>query len=115
LNLGYIIRNVDGDGERILDIPKGWWDHSVAWLDNDESVLICAFDDVDHIRDPDRSMQLYRYDLATDEITQLTQDLEYKMHVDWISDLVSLCTPCFNRIHGPRKIEIITVGFNGIM
>ena len=89
----YIIRNVDGGGEKILDIPKGWWDHSVAWMDNGEAVLICAFDDVDHIRDPDRSTQLYRYDLATDEITQLTHNLEYKMHVDWISDEVYAVSP----------------------
>ena len=89
----YIIRNVNGGGERILDIPNGWWDHSVAWMDNGEAVLICAFDDVDHIKDQDRSTQLYRYDLATDEITQLTHSLEYKMYVDWISDEVYAVSP----------------------
>ena len=84
----YIIRNAEGGEEQILDIPQGWMPNSVSWMDNGEAVLICAFDDVDHLDDPDRSMQLYRYDLATKEITQLTHNLEHKMNVDWISDSV---------------------------
>ena len=84
----YIIRNADGSGENILDIPKNWMPNAVSWMDNGKAVLICAFDDIDHLDDPDRSMQLYRYDLATKEITQLTHDLEHKMNIDWISDRV---------------------------
>ena len=89
----YIIRNADDGGENILNIPKGWMPNAVSWMDNGEAVLICAFDDVDHLDDPDRTMQLYRYDLATKEITQLTHDLEHKMNIDWISDRVYTVSP----------------------
>lgn len=89
----YIIRNADGGEEQILEIPQGWMPNSVSWMDNGKAVLICAFDDVDHLDDPDSSMQLYRYDLATKEITQLTHDHEHKMNVDWINDNVYAVSP----------------------
>lgn len=84
----YIIRDANGGGEKILDIPRSWTPNAVSWMDHGKAILICAFDDVDHLNDPDRSTQLYRYDLATKEITQLTHSLEHKMDIDWVSDHV---------------------------
>ena len=89
----YNIRNVNGGALQTLDIPKDWMPHSVAWMNRGRSVLFSAYDDFANQKDPNRSSQLYRYDLASQQITQLTHNLEAQWNGDWISDKVYAVSP----------------------
>ncbi|MDE0087664.1 MAG: hypothetical protein OXU23_18215 [Candidatus Poribacteria bacterium] len=82
----YIIRNVNGGATERLNIPKGWVARSVAWMNGQESVLFSAFVDFEHKDEWNRTrwVQLYKYDLASEQITQLTHDPGSKMSADWV-------------------------------
>ena len=82
----YRIYNLNDGGTQTLNIPEGWSPYSVAWMDGQKSVLLCAFVDFEHILARDRWTQIYKYDIASGTITQLTHDRGGKRGADWISD-----------------------------
>lgn len=67
-----IIHNIDDDSTRTLKIPENWSPYSVEWMDGQRSVLFSAYEDE---RDNFLPVvfKIYKYDLATDEITFLTE------------------------------------------
>ena len=73
----YIIRDVNGDTSQTLNIPEGWVPRSVAWMDDGKSVLFSAFVDFEHRKEWNRTrwLQLYKYNIASQQITQLTNSL----------------------------------------
>lgn len=89
----YIIRNLNGRTQR-LRIPENWVLSSVAWMDDGKSVLFSAFVDFDHRDEQNRTRwaQLYKYDIASGTITQLTHGRGSKWGVDWVRDDVSSVT-----------------------
>ncbi len=80
----YIIRNADGSTPRRLAIPKNWTPGSVAWMNRSKSVLFSAIDFA-HWDKPNHFEQLYRYDIATKHIRQLTHGPGDKWGEDWVS------------------------------
>ena len=82
----YQIRNLNGNETQTLKIPSGWYPNSVAWMDGQKSVLFGAFVDYEHILDRDRWTQIYKYDIASGIITQLTFDHHNQMEADWVSN-----------------------------
>jgi len=80
----YMIRNADGRVPRRLAIPTNMWPGSVAWMNRDRSVLFSAIAFA-HRDDRNRFRQIYRYDLATKNIRQLTDGPGDKWSVDWVS------------------------------
>ena len=82
----YRIYNLNDGGTQTLSIPEGWWPYSVAWMNGQKSVIFCAFVDFEHRLDHNRWTQIYKYDIASRTITQLTHDRGGKWGADWISD-----------------------------
>ena len=82
----YLIRDVNGGGAHPLKVPEDWIPYSVAWMDDGESVLFSAFVDFEHWQDRDRWAQVYKYDVGSGIITQLTHDRGDKLSADWVSD-----------------------------
>ncbi len=80
----YMIRNADGDAPQVLAIPKDWTPNSVAWMNRGESVLFSAIKFA-HWDNPNHFEQLYRYDIATRKVRQLTDDPGDKWSADWLS------------------------------
>ena len=88
----YRIYNLNDGGTQTLKIPEGWWPYSVTWMNGQNSVLFCAFVDYEHRQDHNRWIQIYRYDIASGIITQLTHDRGNKRGADWVSDDASNVT-----------------------
>ena len=67
-----IIHNMDDDTTRTLKMPENWNPSSLAWMDGQQSVLFSAYE---YERDNRRPVvvKIYKYDLATDGITFLTE------------------------------------------
>ena len=67
-----IIHTIDDDTTRTLKIPENWWPNYVEWMDEQRFVLFSAFE---YDRENKRAgvSKIYKYDLATDEITFLTE------------------------------------------
>ena len=82
----YRIHNLNEGGTQTLNIPEGWAPYSVIWMNGQKSVLFCAFVDYEHRLDRNRWTQIYKYDIASGIITQLTHDRGNKRGADWISD-----------------------------
>lgn len=80
----YITRKADGSAPQTLDIPKDIMPGSVAWMNRGRSVLFSGIVDFDNRRDPIRYVQVYRYNLATKKIRQLTRDPGDKWNLDWV-------------------------------
>ncbi|RKU29123.1 hypothetical protein C6497_06960 [Candidatus Poribacteria bacterium] len=82
---GRVLRN-----RRILKIPEKWRIHSVCWFDNDKQVLIAAreFDAVIH-----RQIDIYKYNLGNNQITNLTNDPKDDLAPNWISDNILSVSP----------------------
>lgn len=83
-----------GGEKQFLNTPKGWYIHSLAWIDNGKAVLITA---EEHDK-PDRQYDIYRYDLANDKITNLTNNPRDDFEPHWISDSTLSVTPRSNKI-----------------
>lgn len=67
-----IIQNIDDGNTRTLKIPENWYPSSLAWMDGQQAVLFSAYEyERDHRRPVE--IKIYKYDLATDEITFLTE------------------------------------------
>ena len=79
-----VIRERDTRIRTVLKTPKNWLPFSVCWMDRGKSVLIAARD----LADPDRGYDIYRYHLASDEITNLTNSPGSDYAADWIDDAV---------------------------
>ena len=88
----YITRDLSGGASQQLTIPENWYPHSVAWMDDGKSVLFCAYVPSEDPDDQDRWTQIYRYDITSGAITQLTHNRGHKPSVDWVSDDASSVT-----------------------
>jgi len=77
-----VIQKHGARDRRILKTPQKWLIHDVCWTDNGKQVLIAA---EEHAA-PDRQIEIYRYNLSNDKITNITNDLEDDWSPDWISD-----------------------------
>ncbi len=67
-----IIQNIDDDSTRTLKIPENWYPSSLAWMDGQQAVLFSAYE-YERDRHGPIEIKIYKYDLATDEITFLTE------------------------------------------
>ena len=67
----YMIRNMDDGDTQTLEIPEDWIPSSVAWMDGKRSVLFSSYK-FEMLRSQDPGTQIYKYDIASAEITQLT-------------------------------------------
>jgi len=77
-----VIQKHGARDRRVLKTPQKWLIHDVCWTDNGKQVLIAA---EEHAA-PDRQIEIYRYNLSNDKITNITNDLEDDWSPDWISD-----------------------------
>ncbi len=77
-----VIQKHGARDRRVLITPQEWLIHDVCWVDNGKQVLIAA---EEHAA-PDRQIEIYRYNLSNDKITNITNDLEDDWSPDWISD-----------------------------
>ena len=77
-----VIQKHGARNRRVLITPQEWLIHDVCWTDNGKLVLIAA---EEHAA-PDRQIEIYRYNLSNDKITNITNDLEDDWSPDWISD-----------------------------
>ena len=84
----YIIRNIDDDSTQILEIPDNWAPFSVDWMDENRSVLFSAYDFNKREARP-LVTEIYKYDISSGEITQLTNG----SHARWVSDDVFSVSP----------------------
>ena len=84
-----VIHNHGTKARRILETPKDWLIHSACWMDNGKQVLIGA----EALDAPHRQIDLYRYNLANGNITNLTNHPRDDYSPDWISDRVLSVTP----------------------
>lgn len=67
-----VIHNIDDDTIQTLKIPENWSKFSLAWMDDQRSVLFCARDNDTPNGQPVVS-KIYKYDIATDELTYLAE------------------------------------------
>ena len=94
-----IICDSDGNNPRQLKIPTDWLNHSLAWMDDGESILFTAdadFDIEEALKDPHsehRNYEVYKYHIKSGQITQLTNHPDDDMGADWISDDVLSVSP----------------------
>ncbi len=91
-----IISNSKGDTLQQLNVPKDWLVHSLDWMDNGKAVLLSADADFDIQQawdDPERTFDIYRYDIATEQITPLATHPANDKYADWISDTAQAVSP----------------------
>ncbi len=74
---------------RILNIPRNWFVHAVAWADDGRQVLICA----EEWQVDDSPIDIYKYHLETNKIINLTNHPMNDLGPHWISDDVFPVTP----------------------
>lgn len=89
----YLICDRNGNNVKQLEIPKDWKLGSIAWMDNGKAVLFSAdadFDPDQPIGHPDRTYDLYKYHIATGNMTRLTTHAERYIGGDWISGVLSV-------------------------
>lgn len=86
------IFNIENGNVQKLNIPADWFTQSVSWMDGGKAVL---FGSAEYRNAPpyDQVHQLYKYDIATSTITQLTHGTRNSIHGDWVSDNPSAITP----------------------
>ena len=75
-----------------LRISSDWLPRSIAWMHGNKAVL---FNSAPFRNEPpyDGVFQLYKYDIATGAITQLTHGTRSSFDGDWVSDDPSAITP----------------------
>ena len=81
----YIIEDVDGGGIQRLEIPDNWYCTSLAWMNKGESILFSAFE-YERERNPQDTPQIYKYDLTSNQYTQLTEG----RGADWYEGALSV-------------------------
>lgn len=84
-----VIQQHGAKARRFLKTPKKWLIHSACWMNNGKQVLIAA----DEYGAPDRQIDIYRYHLANDTLTNLTNHPQGDSAPNWISDVVLSVTP----------------------
>ncbi len=84
-----IIQRVGFRDRRVLKTPRNWFMFSACWMGNEKSVLIAAKDHTVK----GRKFDIYRYNLATDEMTNLTNFPGSDYAPDWINDSVLDVSP----------------------
>lgn len=84
-----VIQQRGAKARRFLKTPKKWLIHSACWMDNGKQVLIAA----DEYGAPDRQIDIYRYKLSNDTLTNLTNYPKTDYTPNWISDAVLSVTP----------------------
>ena len=77
-----VIQKHGVDERRFLKTSAKWVIHSVCYMDNGKQSLIAA----EEYGAPDSQIEIYRYHLATNRITNLTNDPKDDYSIDWISD-----------------------------
>lgn len=75
----YIIQNIDDGATQILNIPDNWYPVSVNWMDGQRSVLFSAYDYDEFEKNRRSERKIYKYDIASEEITFLTEG----SNADW--------------------------------
>ena len=73
---------------RVLKTPGNWSAQTFSWAGTN-AVLIAA----EELDSPDRQRDIYRYDLATDTITNLTNSPGHDYGQDWIRDSIYSVSP----------------------
>lgn len=81
---------------QVLKTPQKWLIHSACWLDNGKQVLIAA----DEYGAPDRQIDIYRYNLSTGVLKNLTNHPKDDLAPAWISDAILSVTPL-----GQKKMQ----------
>lgn len=84
----YFIYDIDSKQSHQLDIPTNWKSVDIDWMDNGKSVVVSAVKI--KLGKPLGKTQLryniYKYHIASDEITRLTKHSGQDYSLDWISD-----------------------------
>ena len=83
-----VIQERGAKARRFLKTPKKWLIHSACWMGG-KQVLIAA----DEYGAPDRQIDIYRYKLSNDTLTNLTNHPKTDYAPNWISDAVLPVTP----------------------
>lgn len=83
-----VIQERGAKARRFLKTPKKWLIHSACWMGG-KQVLIAA----DEYGAPDRQIDIYRYKLSNDTLTNLTNHPKTDYAPNWISDAVLSVTP----------------------
>lgn len=78
-----------GGKKQTLTTPNNWYIHSLDWMNNGQDVLITA----EERNLPVLQYDIYRYNIATDQITNLTNLPRDDYFPDWISDKMLSVSP----------------------
>ena len=105
----YMIYYLKSGNIRGLLIPKDYHPYGIDWMDDGDSVVFSARADMPLNEPFPRDFEfppcyIYKYDIRTTEITQLTNDPGQDHIIDWISDDVLSVTP-----QGKKKVTWGTV------
>ncbi len=76
----YIIQNIDDGATQILNIPNNWYPVSVDWMDGQRSVLFSAYDYDEFEKTRRSEPKIYKYDIASEEITFLAEGANADWH-----------------------------------
>ncbi len=84
-----IIRRRDGSHPRVLAVPATWWVGGVCWAADGTAVL---FDGIENglVNRAGGNYEIYRYELSTRQITNLTQHPADDWAADWTSHPLSV-------------------------
>ncbi len=91
-----VIQRHGAKARRFLKTSKKWLIHSACWMNNGKQVLIAAGE----YGAPDSQIDIYRYHLANDTLTNLTNHPGDDLGPNWISDAVLPVTPL-----GKKKVQ----------
>ena len=86
----------NGNNPSKLNIPTNWLKYSLVWMDNGKAALFSADKDFDIQQawdDPERTFDIYRYDIVKRQITPLTTHPASDQAAHWISDDVLSVSP----------------------
>lgn len=91
----YFIYNMQDEKSRKLQIPENLHAYGLDWMDNGESVVFSAREvelkvRFSHTQPPSN---IYKYDIKSRNITQLTNHSGIDTNLDWISDDVLSVSP----------------------
>lgn len=82
----YRIHHLNDGSTQTLDIPTDWKPRSVAWMNSRSTVLFSAYTDFEPFAAENDWAQVYKYNIASGEITRLTHSDGNKANLDWVSD-----------------------------
>ena len=78
----YVIHDIDDDATQLLNIPDNLGPISVDWMDGQSSVLISAydFDEFERNRQQQTNPKIYKYEIASEEMTYLADGASADWH-----------------------------------